>query len=318
MGNESENQPTQPAPSPNKKFIQDLIGEKIPKSFHNFLINEKKGLREGWFVYLVNDLITAYLGYEHGTHSSDENIKTLNTTIGNLSYVIQSNSISVLTLNQRLREKEDENQKLTTERDKAQVETEIAKNAVASWMAVAQSCNTNTPLTERLDILTSWVAKNTDSLTNMLGVSADNGNTFTLMINGRDIPNISLGKDVDFANMPTISLSKERGVFIQVHNKKDFEIDRLTVDISAPLASTNLNIGGTWEGPVFQGADNLGDWNMWSIIDKSPLGGLGTFNTTTFNISTNLQFVANTVIPARITINAIGRKIQFYVVKFVF
>jgi hypothetical protein len=50
MAKESENQPEQPAPNPNKKFIRDLIEEKLPKPIYNFLIGEKKGPAVSEFV----------------------------------------------------------------------------------------------------------------------------------------------------------------------------------------------------------------------------------------------------------------------------
>lgn len=323
MGEQPEIQPEEKPVNPNKAFFWRFIEElHFGKLFRDFLISEKKGLREGWAVILIAASITAYFGYEHGTHSSDDTVKTLNSTISNQASVIQQNASLVQSLTQKVQDKDAEVQKLTTERDKAQVESQIAKNAVAAWMAVAQSCNTNTPLTERLDILTTWVAKNTDSLTNILGVTASSDNTFAITINGQEIKPANKVKGFfvteSFSNPTIVKLSNSGDVFIRVQNSIDTEVDKLNVVFIAPLETTNVNMSGTWGTALPQWSDNIGKWNSWKITADSPQVGFGYFNVTTFNISNISTNLKTNGVPAIIYVDGLGRRQQRFFVIFVF
>ena len=180
-----ESEPSSKPVSENQKknIFFDFISElHLGKLFLGFLIRDGKGLRDGWFGFLLLAVLVAYIGYEHGTHSSDDVIRTQNSTIANLSSIAQKDTLEIQKSNQKSIDRDAEIQKLTAERDKAQIEAENAKNAVASWMVLAQSLNTNTPLTERIDTLTRWVAMNTESLTNVFGSLKKSTNNFSLRV----------------------------------------------------------------------------------------------------------------------------------------
>ena len=109
--------------------------------------------------------------------------------------------------------------------------------------------------------------KKVDYLTNAASASVDNGNTFSLMINGQYIPAVPPPfSNMDTTKFPVITLSTSREVSIQPANEKPFAIDKMIVRFFAPLAATNVNMSGTWGQPVLQRSDNYGDWNGWTIV----------------------------------------------------
>lgn len=252
--------------------------------------------------------------------TSDENIKTLNMAIGNLSSVIQSNSTSVQTLSRQLQEKEAENQRLIAERDKAQEEAEIAKNAVAGWMAVAQSCNTNTPLTERLDILTKWVAKNTESLTNVFDETLNKSNLLSVFESDRPTFKLIINGSKMVTNGSIISIKENRKLFLSVQNMSSVTAEQLTVGLycTSCLTPTNLICGNSWtelphltqnmtNGDVMD-ATGKGHYWHWKATDSLGGGG-GGYDIDALEISTNMTCP---VVDVRFDVFANRSKIQTF------
>lgn len=128
-------------------------------------------LTMGWLCYgsykktdMLEGLETANKNLEE---NNSDNERRQKTTIANLASSIQVNNGTVQMLNLKLEEKNADIQKLTSERNSAQNEALVQRHAVASWQLLAQSGNTNTPLTERLDSLIVGLTKNTESITNV-------------------------------------------------------------------------------------------------------------------------------------------------------
>jgi hypothetical protein len=230
----------------------------------------------------------------------------LTTAFQTNSALIQSYQLQFSTLNATIQDKQAHVSELIQERDKAQLSAQDAQNALASWIMLAKSGNTNTPLTERLDSLTEGLEENTKSLTNMLGASVSIIPKFDVSINGQKIPNSSFPYSI-------INLKRAREIFLTATNMGDVTVDRLTVYFGANLDQTNISSAG-WDLSV-EGAGLLGYLHSWKITAQDILGGGDIFNVSTLTISTNytLPFFEGLVV-----VQSPYSKKQIYPVIFIF
>ena len=321
MSIEPTKPPEEPAtpPNPSKKPLSDFIdGSHVLKFLRNTWIDEKNGLKKGWLGTLITAVIIGYLTYQYGKGSSDGTIKLLNTTNANLSSAIQSNLTSALTLNGQLREKDSEIQKIIGEKNKAEINENIAKSAAATWQLLAQSGNTNTPLTERLDSLINGVAKNTESLSSAFGGSIISSNLlaalesdkpyFELFINNHSVTNGSI-----------VSIKDSRELDLKVHNLSTITADGLTIDLSTltTIGFTNVIYGDFWRqqpanGLLMSGLISTAEvGNHWSWYDNETphIPGNVTRSINYFRISTNMPFP---IVPITIELSAARSKLQTY------
>jgi hypothetical protein len=253
---------------------------------------------------------------------SDDTIKSQNITIGNLSSVIQSNSASVQTLNQQLRDKESENQKLFAEKNKAEEEAEIANNAVASWQLLAKSGNTNTPLTERLDSLIKGVAKNTESLSQAFGGSVNTSNLLAAIESDKPSFELYINNTL-VTNGSVVSLKDTRRLQLAVKNISPVTADNLSIDFGVPsgVEPTNVIYDDSWraEPPnriVTNGMIATNVWgHHWSWRADSNFGSDTFYGVNYLEFSTNITF---SVIQTQFYVYAVRSTRQTYKITFTF
>lgn len=231
--------------------------------------------------------------------------RQLTTTFQTNSSLIQSYQLQFSTLSGDIREKEGQISGLIQERDKAQLESQNDKNALAAWIMLAKSENTNTPLTERLDLLAQGVEENTKSLTNVFGASISLTPKFDVSINGEKIPNGSLPYSV-------INLKNSRSILISIANSGDVAVDKLTTTFGANLDRTNLTASGWDLYPP--GTGLLGLQSSWKIIAQDVLGSGDSFNENSLLISTNYNSPA---FLAKLAVTSPNSKRQQYVIIFI-
>jgi hypothetical protein len=160
------------------------------------------------------------------------------------------------------------------------------------------------------------IAIDTESLTSAFGIKSNAKDGFALKINGQIITQYPQGTEkIDALKCPLVRIPQSREIFIQALNLKDYEVDKLFVTLTTPLADTEVNMEEQWGKPTFLLSNVLGNVFTWKIVSNSPIGGNACFNTTSFSISTNYQ---KSYIPARIDIDGSGRKTQKYMVVFTF
>jgi hypothetical protein len=240
--------------------------------------------------------------------------RSLTTAFQTNSSLIQSYQLQFATLTGKIQERDTRISELIQERDKAQIESQNDKNALASWIILAKSSNTNTPLTERLDILTGWVEANTKSLTNALSSIGPSMPEFELYVNGILITNDNV-----------ISLKESRQLQLKVFNKTQATAEQLSVGFLAPFALATSNvIASTWElSPGATGFENghMTDKvavNCWIWTANKSLGGFSGYNVNTIEISTNYPAQTYPVLPVKFYVYSNRSKYQAFVLFLTF
>jgi len=217
--------------------------------------------------------------------------------------------LEVQKLNEKNHEKDNSILQLIQERDKAQIESQNDKNALASWIVLAKSSNTNTPLTERLDFLAGWVEANTRSLTNALSGLNLERPEFDLYVN-----------DILITNGAIISLKESRKIQLRVVNTTQTTAEQLSIDFLAPFAldKTNVIVGNEWQIQPPVTAIKNGLWttntvgNNWRWIADKSVAGMAGFYPQTFEISTNFPSQKYSVIQVTFNIYSNGSKKQTF------
>ena len=171
--------------------------------------------------------------------------------------------------------KQDSEQKIVQLRH----ERDEAKSALASWMLLGQSQMTNTPLTQRLDILLAQFEEISGSITN------NERPEFVVNINGKVI-----------TNQETVALDPSRKLRIVAINNGAITAERIVLEfVISRFSITNIVHDG-WEeqGPL---VTDLGDGRVWEdndsahlrVLSLAPLAGSGNgFIAPPLIISTNL------------------------------
>ena len=189
------------------------------------------------------------------------------------AYQEQKNTIAGLT--QQLKEdKKDSEQKinqLTLERDHA-------KSDLGTWMLLGQSQITNTPLTQRCDMLLAQL-EGLNSITN------NDRPDFSILINGKSI-----------TNQETVILDSSRKLQITAKNISPVTAERTTIDLVIPyFASTNLTHDGWYDQappalPTVDGEMQLEQSTHIRIVAQDLVAGGGNgYLPHVLTISTNLS-----------------------------
>lgn len=206
----------------------------------------------------------------------------------------------------KVTEKDIELSRLIMERDKQQLEAQGAKNALAQWMILAQSGNTNTPLTERMDLLTKSLTENEQAFSKAVSDLMAEEPSFTVSVNGSElVPNTA------------VLLPKTREIFIQAKNIGGDTAERLSIHFGSPLSRTNLVIGPQWEhgAIISRPVPPFTNWTTFGIECSSPVASGYSFSAESFSVSTNWQ---QPFFQGQIDVFSVGSKKQTFVQVFVF
>jgi hypothetical protein len=272
------------------------------KSIKGFLFDDaKKGLRKRCLQLLPIILIPSGIAYEWAKHSDDDTSKTQIATIAgltsanaNLSSVIQTNSITVQNQSQKIQDLQFQLSNMIADRNKEQVLADSAQNALASWIMLAKSSNTNTPLTERLDMLTKWVERNVDLLTNSTYGSESISNLLSTIESEKPKLHLYCNNQL-LTNGSIINLKVNREIKLKVVNESEMSTDGLMVAFRAPdaIGITNVN-GDFWqpEGNAI-GIDDSGlhdaNFHNWLWFSDGMMPGRSVRPVNGLNISTNMS-----------------------------
>jgi hypothetical protein len=181
----------------------------------------------------------------------------------------------IQTLSTKFEETKSAMSELVRERDKAQLESQNDKNAIAAWIMLAKSANTNTPLTERLDSLTG-------SLTNLLsGLSAQNS---ALSIKIDDVAQTNVDHTPG-AVVPAsrFMLQKSNEFSISAENRSAIAAQHISISFFAVIDPTNLMASG-WQQQVPSGPRS-----HWYIVAEHSIGQFEAFQAPPMKVSTNFQ-----------------------------
>jgi len=219
-------------PTLNQQVIHD-VAEKVPfhKTFKLLFFRDKKFVKEGFLVFLLIAVLSAFAGYKWEKSRADSemagvrqgNEKMVNQLKGELSATKQ-------------------------DRDKYQI-------LLAPYEAYALAKYTNAPIDQRLELLTAAML----SFTNQFNADKP---ILGLQINGQTINPLAgnLKKGDDLYPNATIQLSTNREISIVVVNDSEATAEHITVDFFAGIDVTNVVANG-WLLEV-PGANNVNNWRI--------------------------------------------------------
>jgi hypothetical protein len=245
---ESDDKPPEKKLSPWKQFLEDVSWDIwFFRAFGNLLFGlffeEGKAVKSGWFAFAVFTVI-AFWG---GCHYSERNIDAKLSGITNY-------------FSGELDKKEADISELRGELSDAKADRDKNQLMLAPFQAMAIAKYTNAPMDQRLDLLAQGMA----AITNALGNLHSDIPSFELRVN--DSTNSIMSGSV-------LALSEAREIKLWVGNIGNATAENLTIAITAPISSANLNFSG-WrpqagivELNTMKTLDWLGEWR--TVSDQS-------------------------------------------------
>ncbi len=167
---------------------------------------------------------------------------------------------------------------LTQERDKAQLEAKTDRDSLAAWMILANSQNTNTPLTVRMDLISQQLT----TLASHTNIDSEVVN-LDLFVNESPV--------LPAPRRTQVFLGQSRTIQCRVGNTGTLPAKDMTLDVYIPLDLTNLIFTG-WQ-PNALSRDSITHREIIGLnhlrVKAADLIGNGiSFTTPPISISTNV------------------------------
>ncbi len=171
--------------------------------------------------------------------------------------------------NERLRNKDTEILKLTSERDNALQRTAVIESMPGNLFNIYTNIAANAPT-------------NLNQFASIVNDFSNSVAQATIM------PEFSI-----FLNKLPISgngvlILTNRSVFVEIQNIGDLTAENATITFSAPLSKTNLIKSHDWDENAVSARDNSSTFNTWTTVSAKNIASKDFFTAETFMISTNV------------------------------
>jgi hypothetical protein len=163
----------------------------------------------------------------------------------------------------------------TQERDQARLLEQSAKSSLGQWILLANSGNTNTPLTERLDILASRISDIPKALNDAVTEFIEEKPRFEVSVNGAILTSHGF-----------VQTDKARALNIVARNIGRTSADRMGIDFFGIIESTNVIPSLGWATGVRRFVEQT-NIIVWSSICEYPIPPGSSLTAPLISISTN-------------------------------
>jgi len=197
--------------------------------------------------------------------------------------------------NEKLRNKDAEILKVTSERDNALQRAAVIESMPGNLFNIYTNIAANAPT--NLNQFTTILNNFSNSVAQATAVPE-----FSLFINNMQISGNGL------------IILTNRSVFAQIQNVSDVTAENATIVLSAQLSRTNLLKSHDWDDNSFSSMDNS-NLNVWTTVSGKNVASKMFFSAETFVISTN---VTEPFLPTKFSVFSSKSKRKDYIINLIF
>jgi len=300
---EPEDKPPEQKLSPWKQFLEDLSWDiTFVRAFGNLflgiLYEEGKGVKSGWFAFIIFTVIAFWGGCHYSERNIDEKLSGITNYFGGELSKSESRITSL----------KDELDDAKRDRDKYQTDFLNAQNALAPWMELANSQFSNAPISKRLTLLFNQAEENTELLTNAIeNLNAEKA-TIGLSVNDIVLTNVDITRGAAFTNTFIYTSKTNDIIFGIICASKTIPAINPVIRIVADINQTNIVTDGWSTEPKYTSQ------NQWICIDQKTLA----YPTQTIFKIKVLPNFKQVILPMQVYIHANNASPLEYGVVFVF